>query len=558
MAVRYSIWALLLFLAAPAGAGEQAASPAGEPAVRGYTVFAGGAVAGREDVTMLTSAEGFTISGRGRVAGTLDIIINRVEIRYQPDWQPISYGLEAVVNSGDTDLSTSFSGETAVTKGIDRGQPVEHMDTVPADSVILPGIFFGSYEALTRRLSQVPLQQEFPVFIGAGVQAILRLTSSTAERVQIGTSVFNVRRYGLAVTGPRGVVTVNVYADENGSLLRVSIPSQRVDYMRDDLASATARTVVYSNPTDEAVNIPAAGFNLAATLTWPKGGRPAGNARVPVVVLLSGAAADERDGLVAGVPILGQLAGALADAGYLAVRFDKRGSGQSGGRAESTTLGDHAEDVQAIVRWLADRRDVDRSRIAVLGHNEGAWTALLAANRERRIAAVAAVAAPSAGGADRWLERQRHELDRLSLPPAERVAKIELQQRINEAVITGRGWEALPPEVRSQADTPWFQSFLTFDPVRVIEDVRQPLLLLHGELDAEVPVTHVDRLAEAVRTEGRSRSVSVVTVRGVNHLLVPAQTGDLSEYPTLKDRTISPDVASAITGWLMNTFAVVR
>ena len=117
MAVRYSIWALLLFLAAPAGAGEQAASPAGEPAVRGYTVFAGGAVAGREDVTMLTSAEGFTISGRGRVAGTLDIIINRVEIRYQPDWQPISYGLEAVVNSGDTDLSTSFSGATAVTKG---------------------------------------------------------------------------------------------------------------------------------------------------------------------------------------------------------------------------------------------------------------------------------------------------------------------------------------------------------------------------------------------------------------------------------------------------------
>ncbi len=555
---RYLSWAVLFLLAAPAAAGAQAESQASQTATRGYTVFAGGAVAGREDVTVVTGAEGITIRGRGRVTGTLDMIINRVEIRYQPDGRPVSFEFEAVVNGGDTELSTSFSGETAITKGIDRGQPVEHTDTVPADSVVLPGIFFGSYEAITRRLAQVPLQQEFPIFIAASAQAILRLTSSTAERVQIGTSVFNVRRYGLTVTGPRGAMTVNVYADENGSLLRVNIPSQRVDYMRDDLASATARTVVYSNPTDEAVNIPAAGFNLAATLTWPASGKPAGNTRIPAVILLAGAAADERDGLVAGVPILGQLAGALAEAGYLAVRFDKRGAGQSGGRPESTSMGDHAEDVQAIVRWLGNRRDVDRNRIAVAGHNEGAWTALLAATRERRISAVAAIAAPSARGADRWLERQRHELDRINLPPAERVAKIELQQRINEAVITGRGWDALPPDVRRQADTPWFQSFLTFDPVRVIEDVRQPLLLLHGDLDAEVPVTHVDRLAEVARAEGRSRSISVVTVRGVNHLLVTAQTGYISEYATLKDRTISPEVTSAITGWLMKTFGAIR
>ena len=556
MTARYSICALLVLLAAPA-AGQQAAPQPDVPASRGYTVFAGGAVVGREDVTVQTTPEGITISGRGRVAGSLDIIISRVELRYEGR-QPALYELEAVVNGGDTRISTSFSGEEAVTKGTDRGQAVAQTEAVAADAIILPGIFFGSYEALTRRLATATIQQEFPVFVGVGAQGRLQLTSSTTERVQIGTSVFTVRRYGLAFSGPRGMMTVNVYADENGSLLRVSIPAQRVDVMRDDLASATARTVLYSNPTDEAVNIPAAGFNLAATLTWPTGADRSGGARVPAVVLLTGAAADERDGLIAGVPILGQLAGALADAGYVAIRYDKRGHGQSGGRAESTTLGDHAEDVQAVVRWLANRRDVDRNRIAVLGHNEGAWTALVAATRERRITAVGAIAAPSTRGADRWLERQRHELDRLSLPPAERVAKIELQQRINDAVVTGRGWDALPAEVRSQADTPWFQSFLTFDPVRVVEDVRQPILFVHGELDAEVPVSHVDRLSEVARTEGRSRSVSVVTVRGVNHLLVSATTGDISEYASLRDRTISPDVTSAVAGWLAKVFAAVR
>ena len=31
-----------------------------------------------------------------------------------------------------------------------------------------------------------------------------------------------------------------------------------------------------------------------------------------------------------------------------------------------------------------------------------------------------------------------------------------------------------------EADTPWFQSLLTFDPAKVVEDVRQPMLFVHG------------------------------------------------------------------------------
>jgi fermentation-respiration switch protein FrsA (DUF1100 family) len=171
---------------------------------------------------------------------------------------------------------------------------------------------------------------------------------------------------------------------------------------------------------------------------------------------------------------------------------------------------------------------------------------------------VVSIAAPSTTGLERNLEQQRHELDRLNLPPAERVSRIELQKQINSAVMTGRGWENIPPEVRKVADTPWFQSFLNFDPARVIEDVRQPILFIHGELDDEVPVAHVDRLSELARKESRSRSVAVVTVRGVNHLMVPAVTGEINEYASLKDRNISMDVTGAIREWLAKTFQSVR
>jgi pimeloyl-ACP methyl ester carboxylesterase len=563
MPARYFIGAVLLLLAAPVVVHPQApgAPPPVSRTTRGYTVFLEGAVVGREDVTVESTADGFVISGQGRLSGSQDVVIRRVEVRYSRDWTPSAYELEATVNGGDTGIFTTFSNGAAVTKGVDGGKPIEQTDKVPPRVVVLPNVFFGSYEALTRRLVATQTEKEFPTFVGPAAQGLLRLTNANVEQMQIGTATLNIRRYEFSYAGPRGMAVVNVYTDDTGSLLRVNIPAQRVDVMRDDLASATSRTILYSNPTDEAVTIPATGFNLGATLTWPRGMKAADAApttRAPAVVLLAGTASNERDGVVGGVPVLGQLAGALADAGFVAVRYDKRGHGQSGGRAESATLGDQAEDALAVVRWLANRRDIDRDRIAVIGHNEGAWAALLAASRERRIAALVTIAAPSVNGSERVLEQQRHVLERMDVPPAERVAKIELQSRINAAVMSGRGWEALPPDVRKQADTPWFQSFLTFDPARVIRDVRQPVLFIHGELDAEVPVAHLDRLGELAQKEGRSRSVAVVAVRGVNHLLTPAVTGDVAEYASLTNRNVSADVTKAIAEWLTKAFQSAR
>jgi fermentation-respiration switch protein FrsA (DUF1100 family) len=125
-------------------------------------------------------------------------------------------------------------------------------------------------------------------------------------------------------------------------------------------------------------------------------------------------------------------------------------------------------------------------------------------------------------------------------------------------VLSGKGWESLPADVRKQADTPWFRSLLEFDPAKTLEKVRAPLLFVHGEIDRQVPVSHADRLADLARKESDSKAVELVIVRGVNHLLVPAITGEVGEYGTLTDRNISTDVTSAINAWLTKTFAAVR
>jgi fermentation-respiration switch protein FrsA (DUF1100 family) len=83
-----------------------------------------------------------------------------------------------------------------------------------------------------------------------------------------------------------------------------------------------------------------------------------------------------------------------------------------------------------------------------------------------------------------------------------------------------------------------------------MENVRQPMLFVHAELDRQVPVSHVERLADLARKESKSKSVEVVTVRGVNHLLVPAVTGETDEYASLSDLNVSKDVTGAVEAWL--------
>ena len=81
---------------------------------------------------------------------------------------------------------------------------------------------------------------------------------------------------------------------------------------------------------------------------------------------------------------------------------------------------------------------------------------------------------------------------------------------------------------------------------------RQPILIVQGELDTQVQPYHADKLAELARArKGDKVPVEVVKVPGVNHLLVPAKTGDVSEYATLgSDAKVSPQVTSAIATFL--------
>jgi fermentation-respiration switch protein FrsA (DUF1100 family) len=140
--------------------------------------------------------------------------------------------------------------------------------------------------------------------------------------------------------------------------------------------------------------------------------------------------------------------------------------------------------------------------------------------------------------------------ERGTTSPALQQSAIEQQKKILEAVISGKGWENFNPEMRKRVDTPLYRSFLLFDPSAAIVKVRQPMLVIQPMLDREVPPHHGEQLAQLARSRQRAGTTEFVQLTGVNHLLARATTGEVAEYGTLSQRSVSPAATLELTSWL--------
>lgn len=521
-----------------------------------FNVFLRSSPVGFERVDVSRLADGWRIRSTGELSPPFDLRNRQFEVEYDEQWVPRRLSMEGARLGKEFSVRTSIDGNTANNQFSDGDNDVNSTNQVAPGSIVLPDYFFGAYEAVAVRLAQTNAGDRVPIYVAPRGQTQALVRNVVAQDLQTGTLRVRARIYHITFENPDQPLDVEVWVDSDDQLLRVLFPSISLDVARQDISLVSTRLAGIVVPGDEPVRIAAARFSLAGTLTTPTTGEKPPDGW-PAVVLVPGTESTDRDEYLSGVPLHGQLAEALSAAGHVVVRYDRRGVGQSGGRPESATLRNYAEDVREVVEYLGELDDVDKDRVAVVAHGEGGWIGLEAAARERRIAALVLMATPSTPGSEWVLEQQRSQLDRLDLPAAEREERAELQRRINAAVLGDGPWDDVPDDMRSRADTAWFESFLEFEPARAISRARQPVLVLHGALDRQVAPGHADRLA-ALAGERRRResTVELVHLQDVNHLMVPTpgaqvEAGD----PFTSGTAVGADVASALTDWLRRTLA---
>jgi uncharacterized protein len=522
-------------LASAVTAGAQPVQPT--PGDAAFAVYIRGTQVGREQATLARSDSGWIITSTGRSAAPLDFTVSRFEVKYTTDWQPLEMTLEGRLRNAIVKIKTSFGMTTAINEILQGNNTRSKEDQISARTIVMPNQVFSAAEALAARLWDTAAGGEIPIYVAPAAEIKAKVRAVTAETLQGPGGSLATRRFELTLQNPERPLNATIVVDERRRLVRYEVPDAGLLAVREDLSSVAVRALTVHNPTDADVTIAANGFNLAGTMTTPP--TVAGRLRYPGVLLVGGTSPADRDQLMGGVPVFAQLAKMLADSGHVVLRYDRRGTGQSGGRTDTATLTDYADDAASAIKWFKDRDDVDKRHIVIVGHMDGGAVALIAAAAGNDIDGVVTIDAAGASGADLVLLQQQKLLEDMKLTDADRQARIDLQKKIQTAVVNGTGWEGVPEPMRRQADTPWFRSVLTYEPARLMPKIKQPILIVHPDLDPMVPASEADRLGELAKARKKAPPTDIVHLPDVTRALTPAGSG-----------TVSPKVAETIAAWI--------
>ncbi len=312
---------------------------------------------------------------------------------------------------------------------------------------------------------------------------------------------------------------------------------------------------------------------LAGTLTLPQK-----NGLFPAVVLISGSGPQTREEEVFGHKPFLVLSDYLTRNGIAVLRFDDRGTGASKGDFQSATSLDFSTDVEAAVKYLQTRKEIDKKKIGLIGHSEGGIIAPMVAVKSDAVAYIVLLAGTGIPG-DSLLLLQQELIVRVSgmndqmreeLRSGSRGAfkiiinatddhqlKTDLTNYIKAITKNNKAFTA--PETVSEDDfvkqqvdhlvTPWMQYFIKYDPATALRKVKCPVLALNGDKDLQVPAKeNLTAIEKSLKIAG-NKKVTIKTLPHLNHLFQESETGSPGEYSSI-EQTFSPVALAEILKWI--------
>ena len=319
---------------------------------------------------------------------------------------------------------------------------------------------------------------------------------------------------------------------------------------------------------------PEAGIKLSGTITMPRDIEKA-----PVVILISGSGAQDRnEEIFSHKPFL-VIADYLTRRGIAVLRYDERGVGKSTGDFSVATTEDFASDVMFAVAFLKEHDKIDPEQIGLIGHSEGGMIAPMVASRSDDISFIVMLAGPGITGEKILYLQGRKISEAAGLAESEiktaqklnkkiyNIAKKEpdnqkafelikylfsditadmTEEEIEKAGFTDEGLEAIIRPVLS----PWFRNFLVFNPRDYLKKVRCPVLSIIGGNDLQVPAKENNKAIKIALKSAKNNDFTVRELPDLNHLFQTSESGSPSEYGKIEE-TFSPSALELIGNWIL-------
>lgn len=237
-------------------------------------------------------------------------------------------------------------------------------------------------------------------------------------------------------------------------------------------------------------------LNLSGTLSLPSGEGP-----FPAVILIGGPGPLDRENF----GLFTDIADGFAKRGIASLRFDKRGVGKSEGDFSKITERELIDDGASAGSFLAMEKEIDKNKIAVLGHSEGGFLAASLAAINPDISACIIMAGIEAINLP--------DTDLETLWSFDKSAMDWNNDYLNDIAKCGRDTSKI---LDSGADWSFLLQKRVFlkkrrlgmerKPMEVIRKIKVPVLILRGRKDTVIPAEGIKLLEETLKEAGNARS----------------------------------------------------
>ena len=325
-------------------------------------------------------------------------------------------------------------------------------------------------------------------------------------------------------------------------------------------------------------------IQYGATITIPEGKGP-----FPSLLLLTGSGQTNRDEEMLQHRPFAVIADYLTKKGYIVMRVDDRGVGQTTGDLKNATTRDFATDGEVSFDYLKNINEVDKKHMGLLGHSEGGMIAQIIAAERSDIDFIVSLAGPGEK-VTTLMEEQNEALLRINGIPESIIkgyvsfykdllptiinahdledAKTSVSKLLDNWIsksdkntvilttgINGPGTkEKYINVLLSQMYLPWYLYFIKYDPDIYLQKIHSKILALDGDKDIQVIAKSNLSSMETSLKKGPSKNITFLELKGLNHLFQHCNTCTPQEYGKLEE-TIAPEALETISNWLkMNVY----
>ncbi len=284
--------------------------------------------------------------------------------------------------------------------------------------------------------------------------------------------------------------------------------------------------------TSKQVEIQSEGALLSGELFLP--GKPGPH---PAIVLVHGGGSNVR--LIRDTPHF--FAPRLANCGFAALVYDKRGTGESGGDYASSTFDDFIADAGNGVQLLANHKSIDPDRIGIVGFSQGGRLAPVIAVRYPEVDFAVSVSGPLTSVADTRLYALKHSFIDAGVSDSTMQWVMPLWQQHFKAIINKNKQELqdldkiianraaqvhsslLPPLSDALPQTGIYNS-LGRDYTTELSRLNVPWFSLYGDADVVVPVKQSVTILHKRMEAGDNDQYEVKVVPNATHSFLNTET----------------------------------